>query len=102
MGFILFKKKFAPAILDGSKTTTLRSWKRHMVKPGEVASSNLGIKLSIKSVEKISANAITDAHARADGFSDRAALISELRAIYPELPATLTLVTFSVASNNIA
>lgn len=93
---LLFKAKFRTPLSSGVKTTTLRAWKSRRVRPGTIAKTNLGISLLIHSVEPIRLSEITDDHARADGFSDRESLMTELRAIYPALPETLTLVTFSI------
>jgi hypothetical protein len=93
---LLFKAKFRDALLSGAKTTTLRSWKSRRVRPNTIRKTNLGILLFIHSVETIQLVDITDDHARNDGFSDRESLMAELRAIYPFLPETLTLITFSL------
>ena len=92
----LFTAKFRDDLISGAKTTTLRSWKSRRVRPGTVRKTNLGISLSIHTVEAIKLTDITDAHARNDGFADRASLMAELNAIYSSLPDTLTLVTFTL------
>lgn len=95
---ILFKERFRSALLDGSKSTTLRAWKKRLAKPGVVAKTNLGINLFVESVEELPLGAIDDAIARADGFESAEALMICLREIYPALPATLTLVRFRLAA----
>ena len=94
---ILFKERFRSALLDGSKTTTLRAWKRRLAKPDAPAKTNLGINLWIESVEEIPLTAIDDAIAKADGFESTESLMVCLRDIYPALPATLTLIRFRLA-----
>lgn len=94
---ILFKERFRSALLDASKTTTLRAWKRRLAKPGSVAKTNLGIDLWIDSVEEIPLTAINDAIAKVDGFESAETLMACLREIYPALPTTLTLIRFRLA-----
>jgi len=95
---ILFKERFRSALLDGSKSTTLRTWKKRLAKPGTVAKTNLGVNLFVESVEQIPLEAIDDAIARADGFDSVESLMICLREIYPALPATLTLIRFRLAA----
>lgn len=95
---ILFKGRFRQSLLDGSKTTTLRAWKRRLAKPGAVAKTNLGISLWVESIEDIRLDAIDDAIAKGDGFESAEALMVCLREIYPALPATLTLIRFRLAA----
>jgi len=94
---ILFKAKFKPGLLDGSKTTTLRAWKRNLAKAGQVSKTNLGVDLAIHEISRIRLEEITDAHAVADGFLCRGALMEELKKFYPTMPDTLTLIRFSLA-----
>lgn len=96
MSMLPFKQRFRAAILDGSKTTTLRAWSRQRLAPGQIVTTNLGIRLRIESVELVALSLLTDEHARSDGFVNRAALLSELRAIYQTLPPVLTLIRFSL------
>ena len=95
---ILFKERFRAALLDGTKTTTLRAWKRRLVKPGAEAKTNLGVTLWVESIEEIALTAIDDTIAAADGFESAEALLICLREIYPALPATLTLIRFRLAA----
>lgn len=93
---ILFKSIFRAALLDGSKTTTLRVWNRRLVEPGTTVKTNLGISLWIEAVEDIALTSIDDAIARADGFESAETLITCLREIYPMLPSLLTLIRFQI------
>lgn len=94
---ILFKERFRQSLLDGSKTTTLRAWKRRLAKPGGIARTNLGIILWVESVEDIRLDAVDDAIAKGDGFESAEALMVCLREIYPNPPNVLTLIRFRVA-----
>ena len=93
---LLFKKIYKDAILNGTKTTTVRSWKRNICKTGSSEMTNLGIRLFIESVDHITVNDITDDMARADGFDSSEALITRLHETYKNLPDVLTLVKFHV------
>lgn len=74
----------------------MRVWKKNLVKEGTVRTTNLGIKLFIESVSSLRVDEITDAHAVADGFTNREALIERLKTTYPDLPPVLTLLKFHV------
>ena len=81
---LLFKRKFLDAIRDGSKTQTIRLWKRRMMRSGQ-RSYIPGIgAIRIKSVEQVEVDALTDADAIPDGFPSAVALRKELRTLYGE------------------
>ncbi len=80
---LLMKKRFFDAIRGGTKTTTLRYWRRRRVRPGSVHKvPGLGA-VSVDSVEEVSPEDLTDADARADGIEDLAALMQMLAELYP-------------------
>lgn len=79
---LLFKKCFYEAIAGGAKTTTLRRWRRPMVRPGSVhIVPHLG-QLRIDAVHTVESGELTEAHARADGFACLADLHAALGALY--------------------
>jgi hypothetical protein len=95
---LLFKGKYREALLDGSKTTTLRSWKNRRCSAGQTVRTNLGIWLSIEEVSDLALTDIDDAIAQADGYPDASSVLASLKSIYGDsLPATLTLVRFALA-----
>lgn len=80
---LLMKKVYFEAIRSGTKTTTLRYWRRAMVRAGSVHHvPGLG-KVEILSVAAVSAGDLQDADARADGFADATSLHRELGRLYP-------------------
>lgn len=80
---LLMKKEFFDAIRSGRKTTTLRYWRRAMVRPGSRHTvRGLGV-LDIKSVEIVKPDALTDEDAKADGFAAARDLLTALEQLYP-------------------
>jgi len=80
---LLMKKRFFDAVRSGAKTTTLRYWRRCMVRPGRVRTvPGLG-KVHINSAEPVDPSDLTENHARADGFESVGALLEALNALYP-------------------
>lgn len=79
---LLMRREYFDAIRRGEKTTTLRYWKRRMVRAGSVHRvPGLG-RLRIESVEPIAEGDLTDAHARDDGLGGAAALRRALDETY--------------------
>jgi len=80
---LLVKKQFFDAIRSGAKTTTLRHWRRPMVRAGSVHSvRGLGA-LRVDDVRVIEADDVTNADAHADGLANRAELVAVLAELYP-------------------
>jgi hypothetical protein len=80
---LLMKKVFFDGIRAGTKTTTLRYWRRRRVRPGSVQTvPGLG-RVRIESAEVAEPGELSDDDARADGFADLAALRSALDELYP-------------------
>ena len=80
---LLMKRIYFDAIRRGEKTTTLRYWRRAQVRPGAVhLIRGLG-SVRIDEVTVVRPDDLTDAHARADGFENLAALDEALDAMYP-------------------
>jgi len=77
------KKEFYPAIRSGLKTTTLRFWRRPMVRPGQMVSVRGLGRLGIRSVRAIRLEELSESDAKADGFDDLKDLTQTLEAIYP-------------------
>jgi hypothetical protein len=76
------KRQFYDAIRTGRKTTTLRYWRRAMVRAGSVHTiPHLG-KVLIKDVSPIDVNDLTDTDARADGFETPSQLKAALADCY--------------------
>ena len=100
---LLMKKVFFEAIRSGGKTTTLRYWRRRMVKPGSLQTiPGLG-KVRIDEAGCVRLAGLTDDHAQADGFADLKALKAALHDLYP--PARregrkLYLVRFTLEEDN--
>ena len=85
---LLMKKVFFDAIRSGRKATTVRFWRRQMVRPGEVHTMpGLG-KVRIDEVREVALSDLTDADAVADGFASAADLTAALKRMYPTLGAT--------------
>jgi hypothetical protein len=81
---INFKKQFADAIRQGTKTTTLRRWKTCKLSPGDRAYS-MGIGwLRIRAAEPIELSALKEADARTDGFESLVELRAMLKRLYPD------------------
>lgn len=96
------KKIFFDAIRSEAKTTTLRYWRRPMVRPGSVHSiPGLGA-VRIEDVQAIYPEEITDDDARADGFADPAGLSAALTGLYTSdqrRDRTLYKVTFTLLAS---
>lgn len=99
---LLMKKKFFAAIRAGEKTTTLRFWKRPMVRPGTLRTIPCLGKVYIDEVRAVRWDELTDADARAAGLTDLAALRTALEKLYPPEARgerTLYLVRFRLESS---
>ncbi|MCD6304232.1 MAG: ASCH domain-containing protein [Planctomycetes bacterium] len=80
---LLMKKRFFEEIRAGTKTTTLRYWKRRRVREGSVHTvPGLG-KIRIESVRAIDPAELTDRDARSDGFKSVDAMLAALDELYP-------------------
>lgn len=77
------KRKFFDAIRSGDKRTTLRFWKRPMVRAGAVCPVRGLGRLRIERVEIATLSKLTAGDAKADGFASLAALRREIRQLYP-------------------
>lgn len=84
MGQILFKKRFAQAILSGEKTTTLRRWKSPRVRAGTRALAPRIGWLKILACDPIHLKDLTEADACADGFDSLKDLLKTLAQLYPD------------------
>lgn len=81
---LLFKKKFLDAIRAGTKTQTVRLWKRCMFRAGQ-ASYIPGVGyIRILTVDRVALDELTDDDARPDGFETIAALRREIDLLYPQ------------------
>jgi hypothetical protein len=83
MVMLLMKKVFFEAIRSGGKTTTLRYWRRRMVKPGSLQTIRGLGKVRIDEATCAELDDLTDADAQADGLADLKALKTALRDLYP-------------------
>jgi hypothetical protein len=82
---ILFQKRFHAGIVAGDVTLTFRAWPSARVKPGgRYRCHPIGV-LEVEAVEKVRVSSITDADARAAGFSDRAELVTYLAEVAEDL-----------------
>ena len=80
---LFVRKEYFEAIRGGTKTTTLRYWRRPVVRPGSTHSVRGLGRVRIESVEPMRLADLTEDHARADGFDDLAALHAALARHYP-------------------
>ena len=84
MGQLFFKKVYQDAIRAGLKWTTIRRWDRPRVQAGRRAfCPGLGW-LRIEQVEVIGLKSLTDADAKADGFTKLIELREALLSLYPD------------------
>ena len=80
---LFMKKTYFDAIRRGEKTATLRYWRWPRVRRDTVHSIRGLGRVRIDDITAIGQGELTDAHARADGFEDLAALREALDTIYP-------------------
>jgi hypothetical protein len=81
---LLMKKQFHEAIRTGQKTTTLRYWKRLMVKPGSVHTIPRVGKVRIEAVDAVELDELTEDDARCDGMESLAAIRQGLKEFYDD------------------
>ncbi|MBL8830317.1 MAG: ASCH domain-containing protein [Planctomycetaceae bacterium] len=81
---LLFKKKFLDAIRNGTKTQTIRLWKRCMFRAGQASYIPGAGYIRITAVDRVELSELTDDDARPDGFESVASLRREIDAIYPQ------------------
>jgi hypothetical protein len=80
---LLMKKVFFEAIRSGEKTTTLRYWRRRMVRPGSLHTvPGLG-KVHIDESRPVEFADLTNSDAKVDGFKSLRALKAALNDLYP-------------------
>jgi hypothetical protein len=84
---LLFKKRFLPAIREGTKTQTIRMWKHARMRAGQRSYIPGVGYIRITAVEPVRLEDLTDEDARRDGFSTAEALREELAQLYPDQPA---------------
>lgn len=76
---MLFKRAFLDGIASGEITVAFRRWTRPTVRAGGTLKTAVGM-LAIAAVERVPAEAITEAEARRAGYLSRDALMAELDA----------------------
>lgn len=76
---MLFKRAFLDGIVSGDITVAFRRWTRPTVRAGGTLKTAVGV-LAIETVERVAAEAITEAEARRAGYPSRQALMAELDA----------------------
>ena len=81
---LLFKKKFLPAIREGTKTQTIRLWKYRRMRAGQRSYIPGVGYVRVTVVEPVRLEDLTDEDARPDGFATAGALREELRQLYPQ------------------
>ena len=80
---LLMKHSYFDAIRSGQKTTTLRYWRRPLVKPGGVHTIRGLGRVRIEKIACIGLDSLTLADARNDGFNGVEELKRALIDIYP-------------------
>jgi hypothetical protein len=80
-----FLKTYRAAVSAGHKTTTLRRWKRPMLRAGQIVGSDGIGRIEIAAVEPVEWDTLTQADAQADGFDSLADLQRALRRIYRQI-----------------
>jgi len=81
---LLFKKKFLPAIREGTKTQTIRLWKFARMRPGQRSYIPGAGYIRVTAVDPVRLDELTDEDAARDGFPTADALREELTQLYPE------------------
>lgn len=81
---LLFKKKFLPAIREGTKTQTIRLWKWRRMRAGQRSYIPGAGYVRITTVDEVRLEELTDADARPDGFDSADALRAEIATLYPQ------------------
>ena len=79
-----FLKAYRALVSAGKKTTTLRRWKRPMLRAGQIVDSTGIGRLRIAAVDVVQWEALTESDARADGFDSLADLLAAVQRIYPD------------------
>lgn len=76
---LLFQKRFHQGLVDGSVRLTFRQWDKPRVKPGgRYRVHPIGV-VVVDALTRVRVGALTEADARAAGFSDRGELLGYLR-----------------------
>lgn len=81
---LLFKKKYLPAIREGTKTQTIRLWTHRRMRSGQRSYIPGAGYIHVTKVEQIELDALTEDDATRDGFPSREALLKELEELYAE------------------
>jgi hypothetical protein len=81
---LLFKKKFLPAIREGTKTQTIRLWKFARMRAGQRSYIPAVGYIRVTAVEPVALADLTDEDAARDGFATADALRDELAQLYPQ------------------
>jgi hypothetical protein len=77
-----FIKRFQALIKDGTKTQTIRCWKKPQVTAGDLCRSDgIGV-LEIVSIDRIELNSLSEGDAKREGFKTVKELLSAIRKIY--------------------
>jgi len=80
---LLFKKKFLPAICEGSKTQTIRLWKHRRMRAGQRSYIPGAGYIRVTAVDAVQLDELTDDDARPDGFETADLLRAEIANLYP-------------------
>jgi hypothetical protein len=75
---MLFERRFAAGIADGSVTLTFRRWKRPQARAGHVYRTAAG-RIAVDAVDVVDPSSITDADARRAGYPSASAMLADLR-----------------------
>jgi hypothetical protein len=97
---IFFKSEFFGLIKAGKKTSTIRAWKRCLLKEGDIVCVNFDKQflLQIQEIRRILLSDVSDDIAHADGFDSVTDLKTKLTEIYPGIDLetfALTLIRYT-------
>lgn len=81
---LLFKKKFLPAILAGTKLQTIRLWNVLRYRAGQRSYIPGAGYIRIETIDRVTLDELTEQDALLDGFENLAALHNELKTMYAE------------------
>jgi len=80
---ILLKQRYVEQVLNGTKTSTIRSWPRCHLRPGSPISFNGRHRAICTKITQMRVADLSDSDICDDGFDSRAAFYASFFALYP-------------------